>query len=74
MFSFQQVTEEHVRQAILTIDGFKATPVGDIPSYMLNVTLDIYHLSFENGCLQGHLKLAEVSTIFKKNNNLNKKL
>ena len=43
-FSFQQVTEEHVRQVILRIDGYKATPVGDIPAEMLKVTLDI-HLS-----------------------------
>ena len=27
-FSFQQVTEEHVWQFILSIDGFKATPAG----------------------------------------------
>ena len=43
-FSFQQVTEEHVRQVILNIDGSKATPVGDIPADILKVTLDI-HLS-----------------------------
>ena len=43
-FSFPQVTEEHVRQVILSIDGSKATPVGDIPADMLKVTLDI-HLS-----------------------------
>ena len=43
-FSFQQVTEEHVRQVILSIDGSKATSVGDIPADILKVTLDI-HLS-----------------------------
>ena len=43
-FSFQQVTEEHVRQVILSIDGSKATSVGDILADMLKVTLDI-HLS-----------------------------
>ena len=43
-FSFQQVTEEHVRQVILSIDGSKVTPAGDIPADMLKVTLDI-HLS-----------------------------
>ena len=34
-FSFQQVTEEHVQQVILSIDGSKATPVADIPADML---------------------------------------
>ena len=43
-FSIQQVTEEHVRQVILSIDGSKVTPAGDIPADMLKVTLDI-HLS-----------------------------
>ena len=43
-FSIQQVTEEQVRQVILSIDGSKVTPAGDIPADMLKVTLDI-HLS-----------------------------
>ena len=72
-FSFQQVTEEHVRQVILSIDGSKATPVVDIPTNMLKVTLDIHlslitkiiNLSFENGCFPDDLKLAEVGPIFK---------
>ena len=79
-FSFQQVTEEHVRQVILSIDGSKATPVVDIPTDMLKVTLDIHlslitkiiNLSFENGCFPDDLKLAEVSPIFKKNDDLDK--
>ena len=57
-FSFQQVTEEQVRQVILGTDGSKATPVGNIPADMLEVTLDIhlslianiFNLPFENGC------------------------
>ena len=58
-FSFQQVTEEQVRQVILSIDGSKATPVWDIPADMLKVALDIHlslvkiiNLSFENNVLQ----------------------
>ena len=43
-FSFQQVTEEQVRQVILSNDSSKATPVRDILAEMLKVTLDI-HLS-----------------------------
>ena len=79
-FSFQQVTEEHVQQVILSIDGSKATSVGDIPADMLKVTLDIYislikkiiNLSFENGCFPDDLKLAEVSPIFNKSDDLDK--
>ena len=79
-FSFQQVTEEHVRQVILSIDSSKATPSGDIPADMLKVKLDthlslitkIINLSFENGCFPDDLKLAEVSPIFKKNDDLDK--
>ena len=79
-FSFQQVTEEHVRQVTLSIDGSKAAPVGGIPASMLKVTLDIHislitkliELSFENGCFPEDLKLEEVSPIFKKNDDLDK--
>ena len=79
-FSFQQVTEEHIRQVILSIDGSKAAPVVDIPADMLKVTLDIHlslitkiiNLSFESGCFPDDLKLAEVSPIFKKNDDLDK--
>ena len=67
-FFFQQVTEEHARQVILSIDGSKATLAGDIPADMLKVTLDIHlllitkmiSLSFENGCFPDDLKLSEV--------------
>ena len=64
--SFQQATEEHALQVILSIDGSKATHVGDIPADMLKVTLDIHlslikktiNLLFENGCFPNDLKLA----------------
>ena len=64
--SFQQATEEHAPQVILSIDGSKATHVGDIPADMLKVTLDIHlslirktiNLLFENGCFPNDLKLA----------------
>ena len=79
-FSFQQVTEEHVRQVILSIDDSKATAVGDIPADMLKVTLDMHlslikkitNLSFENGCFPEDLKLAEVSPVFRKNDDIDK--
>ena len=79
-FSFQQKTGEHVGQVVLSYNGSKATPVEDIPVDMLKVTLDIHlslitkiiNLSFENGCFPDDLKLAEVSPIFKKNDDLDK--
>ena len=47
-FSFQQVTKEHVWQVILSIDGSKVTPMGDIPADMLRVTLDTSFTNNEN--------------------------
>ena len=79
-FSFQQVTEGDVLQVILSIDGSKATPVGDNPASMLKVTLDIHlsgitkiiNLSFENVCFPDDLKLTKVSPISNKNDDLDK--
>ena len=79
-FSFQKVTEELVQQVILSIDGSKATLLGNIPAEMLKVTPDIHLLlitkiinsSFENGCFPDDLKLAEVRPIFKKNDDTDK--
>ena len=42
------MTEEHVRQIILSSDGSKATPVGNIPEDMLKVTLDTSFTNNEN--------------------------
>ena len=52
----------------------------DFPEEMLKVTPDKHlslttrtiNLSFENGCFLDNLKLAEVSPIFKKNDDLDK--
>ena len=80
-FPFQQVTEEHVRQVILSyFDDSKATAVGDIPADILKVTLDMHlslikkitNLSLENGCFPEDLKLAEVSPVFRKNDDIDK--
>ena len=54
--------------------------MGDILAGILKVTLDIHlsliskiiNISFENECFPDNLKLAEISPIFKKNNNLDK--
>ena len=58
--------------------GTKATPVGDIPADMLKSTTDIHLLfltkiinySFENSCFPDKQKLAELSPIIKKNDDL----
>ena len=63
-----------VRKIILSLNGSKATPVGDIPADMLKSTVDIHlsfitkiiNFSFENDCFSDEQKLAEVSPIFKK--------
>ena len=79
-FSFQAVPEDLLHEIILSLDGSKATPVGDIPVDILKYTVDIHlpfitkiiNVSFENGHFPDELKLAEVSPIFKKNNDLDK--
>ena len=80
-FSFKPVPDNLVREIILSLDGSTATPVGDIPAYMLKSMVDIHlpfttkiiNFSFENGRLLGELKLAEVSRILKKNDDLDAK-
>ena len=79
-FSFQLVTEDQVRKEILNLNGSKATPIGDISVNLLKLTVDVHltimtniiNLSIEKGCFPDDLKLAEVSPIFKKKDNLNK--
>ena len=81
-FSFQPVPEYLVREIILNLDGSKATPAGGIPVDMLKAAVDIHlpfltkiiNYSFENGCFPDKLKHAEVSPIFKKNDDLDKKI
>ena len=64
----------------MNLDGSKATPVGDIPIDMLKQTIDI-HLPvmtqtisnyIDNNCYLDDLKLAEVSPVFKKKDDLDK--
>ena len=79
-FFFQQVAEKHVRQVVLSIECSQATPGEDIFADMLKVIIDIHfsfitkiiNLSFKNGCFADDLKIAEVSPIFKKNDDLDK--
>ena len=68
-----------MRRVILGIDGYKSTPVadiyGDIPKVALvihlSVIMKIINLSFKNGCFPDDLEVAEVTPIFKKNDDLN---
>ena len=64
---------------VLKQDSFKATPVRDIPIDMLKSTADIHllliakitNLSSEKNCFPDDLELAEVSPVYKKNDDLN---
>ena len=64
----------------MNLDGSSATPVGDIPIDMLKQTIDIHllimtqiiNMSTDNNCYPDDLKLAEVSQVFKKMDNLDK--
>ena len=64
----------------MNLDGSKATPIGVIFVDILKSTVDIHlpfitnsiNLSIENGCFPEELRLAEVSPIFKKKDDLDK--
>ena len=67
-----------VFQFIINLDCSKATPVGGIPIDMLKQTIDIHlpvmtqiiNMSIDNNCYPDDLKLAEVSPVFKKKDDL----
>ena len=69
-----------MRKFIMNLDGSSATPVGDIPIDMLKQTIDIHllimtqitNMSIDNNCYPDDLKLAEVSQVFKKMDDLDK--
>ena len=79
-FSCRFVTEDQVREEIMNLAASKATPIVDIFVDILESTVDIHlsfiintiNLSIENGCFPEELKLAEVSPIFKKKDDLDK--
>ena len=64
----------------MNLNGSSATPVGDIPIDMLKQTIDIHlpimtqiiNMSIDNNCYPDDLKLAEVSQVFKKMDDLDK--
>ena len=80
LFSFHGITEDEIRKEISKLDGSKATPVCNIPSEMLKSTTDVHvslltkiiNSSIRNECFPDELKAAEVTQIFKKNDDLDK--
>ena len=79
-FSFKYVTKDQLRELIMNLDSSKATPIGNISVDILKSSIDIHlpfitnsiNLSIEKGCFPEELKLAEVSPIFKKKDDLDK--
>ena len=79
-FSFRNVKDDEVRKFIMNLDGSKATPAGNIPTDMLKQTIDIHlpimtqiiNMYIENNCYPDDVKLAEVSPVFKKKDDLDK--
>ena len=67
-----------MQKFILNLDGSKSIPVGDILTDMLKQTIDIHlpimtqiiNMSIDNNCYPNNLKLAEVSPVFKKKDDL----
>ena len=80
LFPFHEITEDEIRKEVSKLDGFKATPVGDIPAQMLKSTVDVHvslltkiiNSSIRYACFPDELKVAEVIPIFKKNDDLDK--
>ena len=79
-FSFKFLTDDQVREVIMNLYNSKATPIGDLYVDILKSTIDI-HLSFitnsinlliKKDCFPKELKLAEISRIFKKKDDLDK--
>ena len=79
-FKFHSVSENEVRKVILNMNGKKANLIGDIPAGILKGCVDFYisaltkilNTSLERGCFPNQLKLAEVTAVFKKEDELNK--
>ena len=79
---FPHVAEDEKRKFIMILDGSKASPIGDIPSDMLKQTINIrlpimtqiISMSVDNYFYPDDLKLAEVIPVFKKKDDLDKKI
>ena len=79
-FKSHSVSENEVRKVILNMDGKKANLTGDIPAGIINGCVDSYNsvltkilnTSLERSCFPNQLKLAEVTPVFKKEDELHK--
>ena len=64
----------------MDLDGSKVARIEDIPTDMLKQTIDIHlpimtqiiNMSIDNDCYPDNLKIAEVSALFKKKDDLDK--
>ena len=81
-FSFCNIKDNEVQKFIMNLYDSLANRVGDIPTGMLQQIVDIdlpvmtqiINMSINNNCYPDDLKLAEVSPVFNKKNDLNKEL
>ena len=73
-------TKDQVKEEIINLDGSKVSLIGDVFADVLKSTVDIQlpfitnniDLSIEKGYFPEELKLAEVSSIFKRKDGLEK--
>ena len=73
-------TKDQVKEEIINLDGSKVSLIGDVSADVLKSTVDIQlpfitnniDLSIEKGYFPEELKLAEVSSIFKRKDGLEK--
>ena len=74
--SFRNVKDDEVRKFIMNLDVSKATPPTDMLKQTIDVDLpiitQIISISIDNNCYPDDLKLAEVSPVFKKKDDLDK--
>ena len=79
-FPFQFLTEDQIREEMMNLDGSKTTTIGSILVEILKSTIDIHlpfitnsiGLSIQEDCFPEELKLAGVSSVFTKNDDLGK--
>ena len=74
--SFPNVKDDEVRKFIMNLDVSKATPPTDMLKQTIDVDLpiitEIISISIDSNCYPDDLKLAEVSPVFKKKDDLDK--
>ena len=79
-FNFRYVSVMEVKKELMNLSSKKATRMGDIPAKILKDSLSVYTkvlTTIINNCLKdglfpNELKLVDVSSVFKKDDDLNK--